>query len=137
MKNVLADGIVHQTADCVWYGIWYGMVYGGCKILVFLILLNFCKIFIFMFCQILLKFRNIQNNFVKISCFTNFYNAVSQPPYVGVEEEEEGGWGVGGPACTALAHPPRQCRLCLIRLSVILFSILSSLILWCAAILFL
>ena len=27
------------------------------------------------------KFREIQNNFVKISCFANFSNAVSQPPY--------------------------------------------------------
>ena len=32
----------------------------------------------------------------------NFYNAVSQQPYVGVEEGE---WR-GGPACTALAHAP-------------------------------
>ena len=32
----------------------------------------------------------------------NLYNAVSQPPYVGVEEEKGVEWGVGDPARTAL-----------------------------------
>ena len=41
-----------------------------------------------------------------------------------------GGGEWGGPARTTLVHPPRLRRLCLIRLPVILFSILSSIILW-------
>ena len=51
-----------------------------------------------MFRQILLKFHKIlqiQNNFVKISCFAKFLQ-YCQPPYEKVEEEE--GRSEGGPA---------------------------------------
>ena len=78
------------------------------KIFVFVISRNFSEIFNFVFHKISLEFREIQNNFVKISCFAKFYNAVSQPPYVGVKEEEGGGsGGRGGPGPYRLAHPPR------------------------------
>ena len=51
-----------------------------------------------MFCEIFLKFCEILKKNFKISCLKNFDNAVSQPPYVGVER--------GGRAGSALAHPP-------------------------------
>ena len=68
------------------------------KIFVVLISQNFREIFNFLFRQIsrnLAKFKIISSKF----CVSlNFYNAVTQPPYVGVEEEGEGEWGVGGPS---------------------------------------
>ena len=55
---------------------------------------NFAK-----FNQILLKFCVLQN----------LHNAVSQQPYVEVEEEEGGEWG-GGPARTALRTLPAKAE---------------------------
>ena len=56
------------------------------------------------------NFPQISWNFVKFKqilskfCVSqNLHNAVSQQPYVGVEEEEEG----GGLGIYRLAHPPR------------------------------
>ena len=90
---------MQQTADCVGVGLQQKILFS-----------QFREIFNFVFHKIFLEFREIsrnlnQKNFVKILCFAKFYNAVSQPPYVGVKEEEGG--GSRGPGPYLLAHPPR------------------------------
>ena len=74
----------------------------------------------------LVKFKQILS---KLRVSRNLHNAVSQQPYVGVDEEEGGSGEWGGGCVYWLAHPPRWRRLCLYRLPFILISILSSLIL--------
>ena len=80
MKNVLADGRGGCVADS---RLCRSRV--AVKIFVFIILLNFCKTFNFVFHKIFPEFCEIQNNFVKIHVSLNFDHAVLQPPYVGVE----------------------------------------------------
>ena len=75
-----------------------------------------------MFLSPVLQYRLLTASLVSGTELWNFDNAVLQPPYWGVE------WGRG--AGTALAHPPRKRRLSPICLPCILFSILSSIILW-------
>ena len=82
MKNLLADGRRGWEADNR-----LSRSRVAAKILIFVILFNF------MFHEIFLPFREIQNNFVTIRVSQNFGNAVLQPPYVGVEEEDGGGVG--------------------------------------------
>ena len=74
MKNLLADGRRGWEADNR-----LSRSRVAAKILIFVILFNF------MFHEIFLPFREIQNNFVTICVSQNFGNAVLQPPYVGVE----------------------------------------------------
>ena len=50
-------------------------------------------------------FREIQTNFFKLRVSQNLHNAVLQQPYVGVEEEEGGEWGVVGARCVPPCVP--------------------------------
>ena len=86
---------MQQTAACVGVGLQQKFSFSQFREI-------FAKYLILCSTKFFAKFHEIQNNFVKISCFAKFYNAVSQPPYVGVKEEEGGGTGP-----YRLAHPPR------------------------------
>ena len=71
---------MQQTADCVGVGLQQKFLFSQFrKIFAKYLISCFTKFF-----SNFAKFHKIQNNFVKILCFAKFYNAVLQPPYVGI-----------------------------------------------------
>ena len=111
--------LFYQTGVCAAYCVRVRWLQ---KNFVFLISRNFQEIFNFVFSW---NFAKIQNNFVKILCSPKFVQSCFAANLC------RSGGGGGEWACAyRLAHPLRWRRLCLYRLPFILFSILSSLILW-------